>query len=208
MCRSTKHTAALELKSVAKSSKLLLYSAKLAMDDGGNKAASKVLNELYTDPCGNSAELLLSNSNPKQGSSTSFCFMSPLCTPILFHFPSRYDPNDPSWGLDHDCWLGIDKGAIHQYSCQCSSEKCLHLPLIWGCQACKSWLWAPQYGLLSRILCCTYAGCLAPSGWVLHNGWKSPKMSHFNLNFGTVLSTFQFECYMTLDKKWDILMDF
>ena len=67
MCRSTKHTAALELKSVAKSSKLLLYSAKLAMDDNGDKAASKVLNELYTDPCGNSAELLLSNSNPKQG---------------------------------------------------------------------------------------------------------------------------------------------
>ena len=62
MCRSTKHTAALELKSVAKSSKLLLYSAKLAMDDNGDKAASKVLNELYTDPCGNSAELLLSNS--------------------------------------------------------------------------------------------------------------------------------------------------
>ena len=67
MSRSAKHTAATKLKSVAKSSKLLLYSAKLAMDHNGDKAASKVLNELYTDPCGNSAELLLSNSNPKQG---------------------------------------------------------------------------------------------------------------------------------------------
>ena len=96
MSRSAKHTAATKLKSVAKSSKLLLYSAKLAMDERGDKASSKVLNELYTDPCGNSAELLLSNSNPKPGSTSSFWFKFPLCIPTLFHFQSRFDPNDTS----------------------------------------------------------------------------------------------------------------
>ena len=70
MSRSTKHSAGVELKSIAKSSKLLVYSAKLAMDDRGDKACSKVLNELYTDPCGNSAEVLLSNSNHKPGSNS------------------------------------------------------------------------------------------------------------------------------------------
>ena len=65
--RTQKHKAAVDLKNVAKSSKLLLYSTKLAMDDRGDKAASRVLNELYTDPCGNSAELLLSNVNQKPG---------------------------------------------------------------------------------------------------------------------------------------------
>ena len=66
------------MKNEAKSSKLLLYSSKLAMDDRGDKAASKVLNELYTDPCGNSAEALLSNLDQRPGSTSSFIFGSSL----------------------------------------------------------------------------------------------------------------------------------
>ena len=85
MSRSAKHSAGVELKSIAKSSKLLVYSAKLAMDDRGDKACSKVLNELYTDPCGNSAEILLSNSNPKPGRSFSIWLMF---VSLLFHLCS------------------------------------------------------------------------------------------------------------------------
>ena len=93
MSRSTKHSAGVELKSIAKSSKLLVYSAKLAMDDRGDKACSKVLNELYTDPCGNSAEVLLSNSNQKQGSKSSTLAYNRLNRLPLIHFLFRFDSN-------------------------------------------------------------------------------------------------------------------
>ena len=82
----------MQLKNAAKSSKLLLYSSKLAMDDCGDKAASKVLNELYNDPSGNGAEKLLSNSNPKKGSTFhlgDFIF-------LLIFGPFRFDSNDSS----------------------------------------------------------------------------------------------------------------
>ena len=74
-----RHEKAVALKNAAKSSQLLLYSSKLAMDDSGDKAASKVLNELYTNPNGNSAEMLLSNSKSKPGSThIGFILLSSL----------------------------------------------------------------------------------------------------------------------------------
>ena len=108
MSRSAKHSAGVELKSIAKSSKLLVYSAKLAMDDRGDKASSKVLNELYTDPCGNSAEVLLSNSNQKPGSNSSFCVLFGSYWLPLIHFPFRFDSNEFSRGTQHDSYLGIN----------------------------------------------------------------------------------------------------